>query len=80
MRRLIRERPELAGPVVASALVSNLPTGSLPHSPTRLEQLAELAGVDADLLRDWLWTQVEAAEQAWRAELARALQGEPEQA
>jgi hypothetical protein len=60
--------------------VSNLPTGSLPHSPTRLEELAARAGLEPDELRDYLWTQVEAAEQAWRAELARALQGEPEQA
>jgi hypothetical protein len=55
--------------------------GHDPHPPpTRLERLAELAGVDPGLLRDYLWTQVEAAEQAWRNELARALAGEPEQA
>jgi hypothetical protein len=47
--------------------------------PSRLEELAARAGVDADDLRDYLWTQVEAAELKWRAELARALQGEPEQ-
>jgi hypothetical protein len=60
--------------------VSNLPTGSLPHQPSRLEQLAARAGLDPDELRSYLVEEIVAAEERWRAELARALQGEPEQA
>ena len=35
---------------------------SLPHEPTRLEQLAELAGIDPDELRALLREEIEEAE------------------
>jgi hypothetical protein len=58
--------------------MTGVPMGSLPHRPTRLEQLAARAGMTADELRDYLYEQLERAEAKWRAELAAALAGEPE--
>jgi hypothetical protein len=57
---------------VASTRV-NVPHGSLPHEPTRLERLAVLAGVDADWLRDYLYDAIADAEEAERVEMQRIL-------
>jgi hypothetical protein len=78
--RLKRDHPDVVArveAVVASALVSNVPMGHDPHPPpTRLERLAARAGLDPDDLRDYLYEQVEQAEERWRQELAKALAGE----
>ena len=51
--------------------------GSLPHEPTRLEQLAELAGMAADDLRQLWREEIEdaraEAEEQWRVEQQRIL-------
>ena len=51
-----------------------VPRGALPPQPTRLEQLAELAGVDPDDLRELLRDEIEEAEHRLRqAVLAEAI-------
>jgi hypothetical protein len=48
--------------------------GSLPHEPTKLERLAELAGMDADELRALLREEIEEAEyKLMQAVLAEAI-------
>jgi hypothetical protein len=59
----------------------DVPRGALPPQPTRLEQLAELAGIDPDELRALLREEIEEAEhklmqavlaEAWAASAAVA--------